>query len=106
MRADGDAQTDEGVPYVMLSPNDRNRVALSKPTRVTVMLKPHEAAFCSASLAVHNTVVVPTTKFEPLGGLQVTVTGRTPPEAVARSKSTRTGEPDTDSALMWGGQLI
>ena len=45
----------------------------------TVMLNTHVAVCPQASLAVQVTVVVPTGKVLPEGGLQTTVTGGQPP---------------------------
>ena len=90
----------------MLSPKAMNLVALSVPTRVTVTFKLQEAVCCLASRAVHTTLFEPTGKFDPLGGVQLTVSGAEPPVAVGLPKSTATGLPLSDSTLFAAGQLI
>jgi hypothetical protein len=66
-------------PSVMLSPNARNLVALKRPGRVTVTEKVQDADCCWASMAVQLTVLAPTGKEAPLAGVQVDVSGCTPP---------------------------
>jgi hypothetical protein len=63
----------------MLSPNATKRVAARRGTLVTDTEKLHAAVCCFASRAVHVTGVVPTEKFEPVPGAQLTVTGASPP---------------------------
>jgi hypothetical protein len=66
----------------MLSPNARNRVAISVGGRVTETVKPQDALRLCASLAVHVTPVIPRENVDPLPGVHVEVTGAAPPVTV------------------------
>src|SRR5947209_17335164 len=68
------------TPYVMLSPNATNFVALSLGARATVTLKLHDAVCCFASCAVQVTFVDPTLNRLPLAGVHEVVTGCAPPD--------------------------
>jgi hypothetical protein len=58
------------------------REASSAGGLATATLKLHDAVRCRASVAVHDTVVVPTGKVLPLGSEQVVLTGAAPPLTV------------------------
>ena len=68
-------------PSVTLSPNARNFVRDRVGRRETVTGKVQLAVADEASVAVHVTVVEPSGKVEPDGGVQATVTGARPPVA-------------------------
>ena len=66
-------------PAVRLSPNARNVVFNNTGIGgFTRTVKPHDAVCPTASVAVHDTAVVPTEKVEPEAGVHVTVTGGVP----------------------------
>jgi hypothetical protein len=67
----------------MLSPKARNLVNAILGGAVTVIGKVHDAARRRASVAVHVTVVVPTGNVVALAGVQLTVAGGAPDDAVA-----------------------
>jgi hypothetical protein len=77
----------------MLSPNARNFVALNCGGRVTVTGKAHDEVRWSASRAVQLTLVDPTGKLDPLGGVHDVVTGVVPPVTVGCGYVTGTGLP-------------
>jgi hypothetical protein len=66
----------------MLSPNATKFVATSCGVRVTLTLKLQAAVRRSASREVHVTLVEPTVKGDPLGGVHVVVRGAVPPVTV------------------------
>ena len=65
-----------------LSPNATNREAPRSGTRATVTVKVHRSVRCTASVAVHVVVDVPTGNAAPDGGEQEIDTGAVPPETV------------------------
>jgi hypothetical protein len=68
----------------MLSPNARILVTPRRGAgKTTLATNPQLAARRTASVTVHVTVVEPTVNVEPLGGVQDTDTGVTPPVVVA-----------------------
>jgi hypothetical protein len=62
-------------PDVTLSPNARNEVLVRVGTSVSETGKAHDPERLPASVAVHETVVVPIGNIDPDGGEQATVTG-------------------------------
>src|SRR4029453_846329 len=82
-----------GLPSVMLSPKATNRVALIRGTdTLTVTVKLQESARAFESVTVHDTVVNPAGKLEPLDGEQTVETGGVPPATVGDGYVTTTGE--------------
>jgi len=67
----------------MLSPNATKDVAVSVGGATTVTIRLHVLVRCTASVAVHDTVVCPVLKSDPDGGVHTVVTGGLPPVAVA-----------------------
>ena len=75
----------------MLSPKAKNRVTASfggGGTARTVIANEQTSARCSASVAVHDTVVVPTVNVDPDTGVQLVVTGGLPLTKVGAGKGT------------------
>jgi hypothetical protein len=70
-------------PHVMLSPKASKRVRLIFGGCATVTVNVHESVRCSESVAVQVTVVEPIANTEPLGGVQLVVTGGLPSATVA-----------------------
>jgi len=68
--------------------------------------KVHDAVRCNASSAVQATTVVPTSKLDPLVGVQDVVRGASPPEAVGGAYMTVTGPPFRLCSVTALGQLI
>ncbi|MEO8260270.1 MAG: hypothetical protein ABI868_23185 [Acidobacteriota bacterium] len=68
-------------------------------------MKPHELARAFESVAVHDTVVKPAGKLEPLGIEQTSDTGAVPPAAVGAGYVTATGESAVVSVTA-AGQMI
>ena len=65
----------------MLSPNARNDVAASVgggTSDSTVIRNEQASVLCSASVAVHDTLVFPTSNEDPDGGTQAVATGSFP----------------------------
>ena len=69
-------------PAVRLSPKARKRVRERRGMAVTVTVNVQEAVADPASVAVHCTLVVPTSNADPEGRVQLTATGATPPVVV------------------------
>src|SRR5580692_8697033 len=82
-------------PAVMLSPNARNLVAVSIGGASTVTVNTQASARCSASVAVHDTAVVPTLNAVPDWMVQLVVTGGLPLVNVGLGKVTAVDVPDT-----------
>ena len=93
-------------PHVMLSPNATNLVRVMRGGLVTVMLKTQESVRCSASTAVHVTVVDLTGNSEPLGGVHAVAIGALPPTTVAAPYTTFTGEPNGEERVWDNGHVI
>ena len=70
-------------PQVMLSPKARNDIAVSFGGAVTVTRKLHVSDLSSVSVAVHVTVVFPTSNSDPEDGVHIVVRGGEPLLAVA-----------------------
>jgi hypothetical protein len=73
---------------------------------VTVTVKVQLSLRCSASVAVHATVVEPIGKRAPLTAEQATATGVEPLMVVAEPKVTDVGCPFDDATLMEAGHEI
>ena len=94
------------VPSVRLSPNDRNRVAVSLGGPATTIEKAHDADAPRASVAMQATCVDPTGNDNPDGGAHVTATGAEPPMATGAGFKTATGCPVGDEVATGAGQAI
>jgi hypothetical protein len=90
----------------MLSPKAMNRVALRCGARVTATVNVHVVGRPPLSRAVHVTVVDPTGKDEFDAGLQLVVTGCTPPFVVGSGNGTATGPPSGDAVVTLSGHVI
>lgn len=73
---------------------------------VTVTENEHDPVWVSDAVAVHCTVVVATLNGDPDAGVQLSVTGATPPVAVGTVYVTGTGPPLGEPVVIAAGQVI
>jgi hypothetical protein len=89
----------------MLSPKATYLVALILGGTVTVTVNVQVSVRCRASVAVHETVVGPTGKVEPLSGVQAVVTGVAPAATVGVPKTIEIGVASGDNTENGAGQV-
>jgi len=93
------------VPLKLVPPGGTGP-GLPPPLVVTVAVVVHDADWLAVSTAVQLTVVVPTGNCDPDTGVQVVVTGATPPVTVGLTYATLANLPLLATVVGIAGQLI